>query len=305
MKRLGKLLGYVHKPHGAGSLPRGQLPSRTETLWERIRQRRHALNLSRHQLARETHISAAVLEALEQGHVDQLPEPAYLRTILRKLALRLQIPAEELEQGLLVERPTQLRSFYQRNPLIRGGRDFFRVEVLNGWQGVICYALAIGAFTYALNLQQRRLAQREMLTFNPLPALPLQIQLSDGPLPPTLTTSPRSDPGQDGRQPPPSIDGAAATPGATSDQPGGGDGLLLLELRGEATVMLSREGQQYARFRAAAGSVSWQLVPPFVLTVMPPDQALVRWQGVELPAQRDGGGAIGTYRVSASAGPRS
>ena len=47
-----------------------------------LRQAREARGLGLRQLAQETRISTAVLEALERGWRDRLPEPTYLRTMI-------------------------------------------------------------------------------------------------------------------------------------------------------------------------------------------------------------------------------
>ena len=56
-----------------------------------LRQQREAQGLSLRDLARDTRISTPVLEALERGWRDRLPEPAYLRTMLPLIERQLQL----------------------------------------------------------------------------------------------------------------------------------------------------------------------------------------------------------------------
>ena len=52
------------------------------------------------QLALDTRVSTPVIEALEKGWGERLPEPAFLGTIIQKLADRLDLDAAELNRAL-------------------------------------------------------------------------------------------------------------------------------------------------------------------------------------------------------------
>lgn len=67
---------------------------------ERLRQAREQRGLGLRQLAAETLVSTAVIEALERGWRDRLPEPAYLRTILPLLERYLALEPGSLAVAL-------------------------------------------------------------------------------------------------------------------------------------------------------------------------------------------------------------
>lgn len=140
-------------------------------LGERLQQSREARGLSRRQLALETRISTAVLEALERGWTDRLPEPAFLGTILTKLAERLDLPAEDLQASLRAAAVAR-RSGRSQDPTI----DRFTLSSINlftTWQGTIAYLLLLAAGLYLLNLQRQQLVASNGLSLRPIaPAAP-------------------------------------------------------------------------------------------------------------------------------------
>lgn len=149
-------------------------------LGERVKQARESRGLSRRQLALETRISTAVLESLERGWTDRLPEPAFLGTILAKLAQKLELPAEDL-QATLRAAATARRSGRSQDPTL----DRFTLSSINlftTWQGTIAYLLLLVAGLYLLNLQRQQLVASNALSLRPIPA----------------TAPPRSGPGGHG-----------------------------------------------------------------------------------------------------------
>lgn len=134
---------------------------------QRLRLRREERQLSLRQLAMETRISTAVLEALERGWRDRLPEPAYLRTMLPLIERHLELEPGSLEQVLPEE---ELR---HQQPRASGLLQRFTpgsIDVFTTWQGTVLYGLITLGLIYGLNLQQRRLASEGLLTVAPLPA---------------------------------------------------------------------------------------------------------------------------------------
>ena len=133
---------------------------------ERLRQAREQRGLGLRQLAAETLVSTAVIEALERGWRDRLPEPAYLRTILplleRYLALEPGSLAVALPGGHTPSGPG--RQNQARLPLLS-------VQLFTTWQGTAAYGALMLALLYGLNLEQRRLAARGVHALNPVPPL--------------------------------------------------------------------------------------------------------------------------------------
>ena len=67
---------------------------------QQLRLRREERGLSLRDLALQTRISAAVLEALERGWRDRLPEATYLRTMVPLIERHLELPPGSLETAL-------------------------------------------------------------------------------------------------------------------------------------------------------------------------------------------------------------
>jgi len=134
----------------------------------RLREAREAQGLGLRELAQETRISTPVLEALEKGWRERLPEAAYLRTMVPLLEQRLQLPPGSLEPALPSEklRPHGPR----REPLLRRFTPG-SIDVFTTWQGTLLYGLLTLFLVYGLNLQQQRLALQGRLTARPLPPM--------------------------------------------------------------------------------------------------------------------------------------
>jgi transcriptional regulator with XRE-family HTH domain len=134
---------------------------------QQLRQRRELRQLTLRQLANETRISTAVLEALERGWRDRLPEPAYLRTMLPLIERHLELDPGSLEAVLpqvADSRPTAGRRGGLLQRFTPGSIDVFTT-----WQGTVLYGLLTMGLIYALNLQQQRLARAGLLAVTPVP----------------------------------------------------------------------------------------------------------------------------------------
>lgn len=130
-----------------------------------LRQARESRGLNLRQLALETRISSPVLEALERGWRDRLPEVTYLRTMLPLLERHLELPSGSLEAAISShDAPSS------RNP-----KKFLvlrftpgSIDVFTSWQGTWIYALLCLGLVYGLNLEQQRLAAAGLLAIRPL-----------------------------------------------------------------------------------------------------------------------------------------
>jgi transcriptional regulator with XRE-family HTH domain len=138
------------------------------TAGRRLREAREAAGLGLRQLAQETRISTPVLEALERGWRDRLPEAAYLRTMLPLLERRLGLEAGCLDAAL----PPERLRFHgpRREPLLRRFTPG-SIDVFTTWQGTLLYGVLTLLLVYGLNLQQQRLAMQGRLTARPLPPM--------------------------------------------------------------------------------------------------------------------------------------
>ena len=141
---------------------------RRETLREigsALQSRREAEGLTMRQLASETRITTPVIEALERGWADRLPERAYLASMLPQLEQRLALPKGTLD-AVLPPASVRLRT----NGRGLGRFTLGSIDVFTTWQGGVVYGLIMVLGLLLLNRQQHDLAARNSLTLEPVPA---------------------------------------------------------------------------------------------------------------------------------------
>ena len=142
-----------------------------------LREAREARGLSLRQLALDTRISTAVLEALEKGWRDRLPEPTYLRGMLTLLEQRLELSGGSLQVAL----PPRVSQAGASLVDVRQRRfSPTSIELFTTWQGCLLYGLLCLGLIYGLNRQQQQLASRGLFTLRPLPPLPAASDRSQG-----------------------------------------------------------------------------------------------------------------------------
>ena len=242
----------------------------------RLRQHREQRGLSLRDLSKEVRITTPVLEALERGWSDRLPEPAYLVAMLQRLEEYLQLEPGSLN-GALPEGCFQKRlpGEQRRTRFTLGSIDIFTT-----WQGSLVYIAVITASLLALNQQQRQLAIDNTKSFMPVP-LNLQ-QDSDALL-------------QDLRPVAEIRSGLPEDVVATLSGSQPLQGVLEVTLTQPSTLTLSSEGGDRSSLKGATGTLTLQLLPPLELRVQPaPAVGGVRWDGVPLNAMNN---QPGVYRL--------
>ncbi|MEB3266068.1 MAG: helix-turn-helix domain-containing protein [Cyanobacteriota bacterium] len=264
---------------------------------EQVRRAREAQGLNLRQLANDTRISTTVLEAIERGWRDRLPEGTYLRSMLPLLERRLDLPTGSLTPILAPS-----RSLAGRNPTRPGQVRRFTpgsIDVFTTWQGTVIYGLLALALIHALNLQQRHLAALQRLTLMPLPV--------GGPVAGAASTAAaeegdrlsRAYPGLRPLSEPlrPRLLQALGreSRGSAAHQQ---QGRLQLRLDQSSNLVL-RSGRPMERTSTRLDGVRGQLdlwvQPPFDLELGPaPAAGSVRWRGLPLVAA-DGTGRRFTY----------
>jgi transcriptional regulator with XRE-family HTH domain len=253
-----------------------------------LRQAREARGLNLRQLALETRISTPVLEALERGWRDRLPEMAYLRTMLPLLERHLGLERGSLRQALAATEPLQARRDrgQARQPLLS-------VQLFSTWQGTAVYGVLLLLVLYALNLEQRRLAAQGLLALNPLPPLAERAQRGVPPagsallldLYPELRPLALARQGQALavlRRPEPAQAAGSAPP--QPPQQAAASGVLSLQLSRPSRVQLRTADGQSQTLQLGAGELLLPLVGPAELSVVPPPEPGqdVLWNGAPL-----------------------
>ena len=258
-----------------------------------LRLAREARGLGLRQLAQETRISTTVLEALERGWRDRLPEPTYLRTMIPLLERHLAMPTGSL-QPVVPPNPRQLHE----GP---GGKGRLRrftpgsIDVFTSWQATLLYALLTLGLIHLLNLQQFQLASRGVLSTHPLPPLkePAAAAAASA-----QTDAELLEAFPDLRP----ISQAASGKGLRllrkEARAGGPDlslGILNLTTPTPTRVEIRSDRGGTTTLSGVEGELALPVLPPFRLTLSPePQGATVRWRGAVLAPQSGEGG---TYAV--------
>jgi transcriptional regulator with XRE-family HTH domain len=252
-----------------------------------LREAREARGIGLRELALDTRISTAVLEALERGWRERLPEAAYLRTMLPLLEHHLQLPVGCLD-GVLP--PEQERRNGRRRDTVLLRFTPGSIDVFTTWQGTVLYAVLCGGLIYGLNLQQQRLAAQGLQALSPVPPLSAsqtaQANQEDADRAilgayPDLRPLGKAAAGQGLQRLRGEIQG---------NRPDLALGLLRLELPKPTRVTLRSDRGDSSELAAVQGSLSLPVLPPFSLRLEPsPAKGSVRWNGQPLaPSAGDG-----------------
>ena len=266
---------------------------------QQLREAREAQGLGLRELAQPTRISTAVLEALERGWRDRLPEPAYLRTMLPLLEERLQLSPGSLRAAL----PAAARSAAQaRRENLRRRFTPGSIEVFTSWQGTLLYGLLGLVLLYGLNLSQRRLVEHGFQSTAPLPPL-------------ATPTSPENNQGlltgayQDVLPLRSAASGRALRQWRQETQAAGVDltlGWLSVRLNGPTRLQLKDSEGRRTTLEAAEGELTLPVLPPFELNLNPAVAALaVRWNGRALSPEPTEAGRYRYPPAISVQGPRS
>lgn len=270
-----------------------------------LRQRREARGLTLRELALETRISTPVLEALERGWRDRLPEATYLRTMLPLIERHLELEPGSLEVLLPAAGPAIAGR--QRNGLLRRFTPG-SIEVYSSWQGTVLYGLLTLGLIYALNLEQQRLAAQGLLALQPIPPLPVgEQQKAARPEASLLDTMPELRPLERStlqealRQVGRNSAGASSTPAPDST------GVLVLRLAQPTRVSLSSGRGARTDLQGARGELALPIEEGFQLQLEPAptasaDTPAVEWNGAPLAPLS--GQPAGRYAVNPGAAPR-
>ena len=245
-----------------------------------LREQRERKGLSMRDLSKEVRITTPVLEALERGWQDRLPEAAYLVAMLQRLETYLDLPSNSLSAAL----PNRPGS----NRLATNGRStrftLGSIDIFTTWQGSVVYGAVMIGSILALNHQQRHLININAFSPKPIPInTPLdsdQILKGLRPLEEEITASL----------------GQGALPLDQLTRPG----ILEINLNQPRQISLSSEGGDRTNLQGATGTVTLQLLPPVDLSINPPpgEADSVNWNGQALSAQTN---QPGSYRLPQTA----
>jgi transcriptional regulator with XRE-family HTH domain len=256
-----------------------------------LRESRDARGWSLRHLAERTRISIAVLEALERGWKDRLPEATYLRTMLPLLEHELALAPGSLEAVLPAARQRGATGRVAGQSLAAAVFSPFTLHFLTRWQGTVLYAALTLAVLLALQQQQRRLGALGWLASSPVP---LRVVTVEG-------GEPRRGGGKDAVVLPDqgalhplsrAAEGVAMDLLARESRRGGEEGSLgTLQLTLQAPTLLELRGSRGGdwRLEGLRGKLSLPAIPPFQLRLTPPPPpGAVAWRGKPLPPAGSG-----------------
>jgi len=286
---LRELLGRWWRPkrgHGGNSTQAAE-PDGLHAAGELLRQAREAQGFNLRQLALATRISSPVIEALERGWRDRLPEATYLRTMLPLLEAELGLPAGCLD-GALPSSDVQPTDRRQR-PLLRFTPG--SIDVFTTWQGTWLYVGLCLALLYGVNLQQQQLARAGLLALHPVPPLETNnpgTKASKGaPTSQAQTLLERDYPNLRPLDLAAKGQGLSLLRGTPSAFPevGSETGQLLIRLAQPSAVSLQDSQGLRTNFQAGKGELVLPLTGPFRLRIDPPPKggSAVEWDGALLP----------------------
>jgi transcriptional regulator with XRE-family HTH domain len=266
------------RPEGPGPTPPPVAPpDPLRIAGQMLRESREAKGLRLRDLAERTRISIAVLEALEGGWKDRLPEATYLRTMLPLLEHALDLSPGSLE-ALLPVAPHEARGKAAQQGLAAAVFSPFTLHFLTRWQGTVLYGLLILGLLVVVNDQQRRLAALGRLSSRPVPLLvtgggPVAAP-SPSPSPPALHPLSRA------------ASGVALDLLARESRRAGEDrslGALRLTLPAPTRLDLRSPRGGDWHVERLEGALSLPVVPPFQLRLHPaPPPGAVVWRGKPL-----------------------
>lgn len=257
-------------------------------LGQMLKQRRETEGLSLRELAQETRITTPVIEALERGWSDRLPERAYLASMLLQLERRLALTPGVLQPVLP---PAVIR---QRQGNLNQRRfTLGSIDVFTTWQGSVVYAALIALSLLTINRQQQNLALRNSQSLEPVRA---DLAALD-----QTAALPSGDPQLDTLRP---LDRARTRRpqdwlNAVGGLPVSGPGVLTFQLSQPRQLALTSGGGDRLQLQLQAGSATLQLLAPVQVVIKPPPEEVdqLLWNGQALMAEAN---RPGTYRVDAT-----
>ena len=238
-----------------------------------LREQRERKGLSMRDLSKEVRITTPVLEALERGWQDRLPEPAYLVAILQRLESYFDLPTNSLSAAL----PNRPGS----NRLATNGRGtrftLGSIDIFTTWQGSVVYGAVMIGSILALNHQQRHLININAFSPKPIP----------------INTPLDSDQILKGLRPLEEEITASLAQGALPLDQLTRPGILEINLNQPRQISLSSEGGDRTNLQGATGTVTLQLLPPINLSITPPpgEADSVRWNGQALAPKTNQAGS--------------
>ncbi len=232
-----------------------------------LKERRESYGISRSNLAERTRITPSVIEAIENGWINKLPEAAYLCSMVSILEIELNLERNSLD-GLLQSNIYNRKSSRSRTLPSRN------IEIIRTWQGSLLYIFIILVSILGLNYQQRDLATKNSQTFTPI--IP-QLKAITKPKDNDTTIGPELT--QKSYHLLPNWLTAFFSILAPKDN----FQWLELKLDNQSELSIESRGEQMVYLDKVSGNLRFKLVKPFIVNIQPPPKTIdqVLWEGRE------------------------
>ncbi len=126
-----------------------------------VKERRELSGITRTSLSNKTRISVAVIEAIENGWEEQLPEEAYLSKMLITLEKELMLKEGSLK-CFIKNDSTKINT--KNNNILTPGN----INIFSSWQGTFIYFILLLVSLLLINRQQRYLSIQNSQTNMPI-----------------------------------------------------------------------------------------------------------------------------------------
>ena len=242
---------------------------------------REKRGLSMRDLSTEVRITTPVLEALERGWPERLPEPAYLVAMLQRLETYFNLPSNSLSAALPSRSEASAFSTQGRRTRFTLGS----IDIFTTWQGSLVYGAVMLGTILALNHQYHRLVSSAAFSPSPIP----------------IHTPLESDPILKGLRP---LEKVLNIPAGELKNPitiPTPSGVLEIKLNQPRLINLSSESGDQTNLQGSTGTVTLLLVPPLNLQIQPPPSETdsVRWNGRDLAAKTNQPGVFDIPQAAA------
>ncbi len=126
-----------------------------------VRTQREKYGISLEMLSRKTRISIIVLEAIENGKKENLPEKTYLKQMLKAIEFELGLPKNKLE--ILLESSKTTTNTNKQKIFAPGN-----INIFASWEGNIIYFILMIISIITLNKYQNFLSETNTLDTTPI-----------------------------------------------------------------------------------------------------------------------------------------
>ncbi len=246
-----------------------------------LKVQRQEFGLSRIELAEKTRITPSVLEAIENGWADKLPERAYLASMLIILENELRLRRNSLNAILLRENKKAKEKVFPSFSI--GSIDFLRT-----WKGSFLYFTLIISTIFGLNHQQMNISRTFSNTVSPILPKPKSTEQKNQSPPNVSNLFHTNQISEDVNE----FNLNWLTTLLTRSKSKASYGLLKLNLTRKSKLSIDGYGDYQANFNNIKGSIKLKVLSPVTIKINPQPTEIdqVIWKGkIYLPYDRKNG----------------